>query len=370
MTRWIVLAVLVVVLATAATVAVQFMPVTLSAASGANSKFPVPAAPEVKGPKPKVVIEGEKTFEFGTLPQRTTGKHGWVVKNGGEGNLELWMISSTCSCTLAKFKDGKRTTVKPGESTEIVLEYETRENNGDYQKGAQIGTNDPDLPEFPLYVHGAVYPAIITVPSGTTVNFMTVPNEVDDHMQYIGLFSKDRPDLKILKVATSNDKAIQLTPEPMTEEECKNLKIEKGYRLPIHVKSILPLGVFKEEIVLTTDHPQEPELRLTVIGKMSGPVNLIPPQLSMHQAKGQSGDKGEVIVAVRQGRETQIRVEKAPAPLQCTVTAERKGRYKLTVTIPPGTPAQEIEGEIVLKTDHPKAETVHVPVDIWVQSAR
>ena len=49
------------------------------------------------------------------MPQRDSGKHTWMIKNEGEADLHLKMESSTCSCTLARFKDGKM--AEPGAKT-------------------------------------------------------------------------------------------------------------------------------------------------------------------------------------------------------------------------------------------------------------
>ena len=38
--------------------------------------------------------------------------------------------------------------------------------------------------------------------------------------------------------------------------------------------------------------------------------------------------------------------------------------------VPPGTRSGKIEGDIVLKTDNPKAEKVVVSVDIWILNGK
>ena len=47
-------------------------------------------------------------------------------------------------------------------------------------------------------------------------------------------------------------------------------------------------------------------------------------------------------------------------------TATLKGRYRMTVTVPRGTPPGLIDDEIILKTDHPKVPEIKVPVNIVV----
>jgi hypothetical protein len=367
MKRWIILAVLAVVFSTVGTVAVQYLG---ASPTSTGQVFPTLPPVKVTGPQPKAVLIGEQTHEFGTLPQRHTGKKAWTVKNEGKGDLKLHMIRSTCSCTLAKFKDGKDAVVKPGESTEIALEFETRDNNGEYKKGAEIGTNDPVLPSFSLYVHGKIVPALFFYP-GRAVALQSISTDKDDHIAHIGIYSKDRPDVKVLKATSSKPSEIIVSTEPMTSEECKGLKIEKGIKVTVNVKSTLPLGEFREDVVLTTDHPSEPEVHIPVTGKMSGPVNVLPERLQWRRVDGKAGAQQTMTISVRGGRETKIELEKAPKNLKVEIgpsNPPRKGQYQLTLIVPPGTPADDIEDEIVLKTDHAKAERVIVPVSIFIQS--
>ena len=63
----------------------------------------LPSSPT--GPQPKVEVPEPLTHEFGTMPQLTDGTHTWEFKNVGDADLELWMESSTCSCTVAKLKN-------------------------------------------------------------------------------------------------------------------------------------------------------------------------------------------------------------------------------------------------------------------------
>ena len=54
--------------------------------------------------EPKVEVPGPLLYEFGSMSQLSEGTHTWEFKNVGDADLELWMESSTCSCTIAKLK--------------------------------------------------------------------------------------------------------------------------------------------------------------------------------------------------------------------------------------------------------------------------
>ncbi len=139
-----------------------------------RAAYPVAAT---TGPQPKVEIDQDVSYRFGTMSQQTEGSHSWKITNKGEGDLELWLEGKTsCSCTIASLKDGKKAQVKPGESTTIDLEWNTKTFENDYSQTATIGTNDPSRPSFTLAVKGKVFPPVIVIPP-QMITFGTISNE-------------------------------------------------------------------------------------------------------------------------------------------------------------------------------------------------
>src|SRR5208337_4623146 len=193
------------------------------------------------GPQPRVEVEGALTHEFGELSTQKTTTRKWKVKNTGEGDLEIWLLGSTCTCTIPKLKgEGTREVVKPGDATEIELEWKTKDAIGEFSKGATIGTNDPNRPEFMLKVHGMVHSPIVVLPE---------PHE------------------GVLMVGDiSNDKVKEMS-----------------------------LAVFS---------PEQPKLQLVLAGTASGPISLMPSILRMVAVNGKEGASGQLILLVREGRPT------------------------------------------------------------------
>jgi hypothetical protein len=374
MMRWIVLVVLLVGLSAAGTVAVQLWH------SGDSDQPEVPHIPVAlaRGPRPRAVLDGNPVYEFGTLPQRTTGKHTWTVHNTGEADLELTMLSSTCSCTLAKFKNGSKAIVPPGKSDTIDLEFETRENNGEYLKGAEIGTNDPALESFSLRVKGMVYPAVITYPPEAVVNFGQITNESDDNLARIAVYSLDRPETKVVKITSANPnitgEVLELTPEELKTLPNQGQNVKRAMKVNLKVKAGMPLGLFREEAVIVTDHPKQPEVRVSLNGRMNGPIKAMPSNVMMHDVYTKAGAAGEIRVLVANRRPTKFKVVKKPEALDVEIVPsdadKQPGNYRLIVKVPPATSPQRFEGEIVLETDHPKAAEVIIPVSVWVLNAR
>jgi hypothetical protein len=369
MLRWIVLAAVVVVLAGVAAVVSEYAP-----NSESEPSFEVDAA---RGPKPKVEVPGALIHDFGAMSQLSEGTHSWEFHNIGEADLELWMESSTCSCTIAKLssKEGeekKKVVVKPKDSTKIDLQWQTKMFHDEYSKGATIGTNDPSRRAVSLVVKGKVYPPVIIYPNEMMV-FNGVSNE-DTHQSKIAVFSVDRPDLKIIKVTTTRPEFLVPQFKPLSPEDCKALKVKGGMQVIVEMKPGMPLGRFQDELVIETDHPLKSGVKLTIAGNTTGPISAIPDLVRMQSVSSNQGGSRDSMLLVRGERPTSFTVAYHPEKVKVEITPDdtptQKGRYKMSVIVPPGTAAGHIEDIIILKTDHPKAGEIKIPVNILISNAK
>jgi len=376
MIRWIILIVAVIVLA--GTVAFMTQNLTNSEAG------PVPAAVNEKlGPQPKVEIAGPPVHEFGSMSQFRKDSHTWEVKNVGEAELQLWLDHSTCSCTIAKLaaqdtasKDGTSTEkkivrVKPNESIPIKLEFETKNFQNTYEKGAWIGSNDPTKPLFSLFVKGTVYPPVMVYPP-EMITLNGISNEVAAHAT-IAVYSMDMPTMKITKLNTGRPALFVAKQAPLTKEDRQQLKVPAGgYRIDLEVKPGLPLGRFSDELVIETDHPLQKETKISIHGYTTGPISIIPEGVRMTGVSSKVGATHSLTLLVRGGRPTTFEVTHKPEILKITIAEDpaQKGKHRLTVAIPPGTPPTAIDNDmIVVKTDHPRATELKIPVKIVVTNS-
>ena len=366
MLRWVILSVVVVLLATAATLVAQYR-------NGSNPSWDLPAGNRAKteGPQPLAEVEGTHTHEFGPMSTQKTGTHKWVLKNKGQGDLQIWLAGSSCMCTIAKLKQGEKATLKPEESTDIEVEWKTKDAVGEFGKNVKIGTSDPSHPEIVLGVHGMVHPPIVILPQPQE-GVIPMGNLMSDETKdtSLAVFSPERPALKVTKLTTSKPDFIVAKVVPLTADQCKQLKTEGGNRVNIEIKPGMPLGSFREEVIFETDHPDQPKVTLTLVGSMAGPISVMPNSLRLVTVNGKQGGSGQVTLLVREGRATSFNVAHKPENIEVSIvpndTPTLKGRYKLTVTIPPGSTAGLIDDEIILKTDHPKVNQLKIPVNIVV----
>jgi hypothetical protein len=371
MIRWILLAVLVVAVSASVPIVLSALPST----EGGSTLHPATTKPT--GPVGKLAFEGDRVHDFGVLAQDGHGEKSWVVKNVGEGDLEILKGATSCRCTVANFKNNEsKIVLKPGESTELKITWHAKpDDNGPFAQEASIETNDPEQPKMSFRITGNVQPAISMQPPVPDFDFSTTPNDVKTPSR-LALSSADKPDFKITSVTTTNPEAIETAVHPLSDAEKKQLKYENGYRVDINLLPSKALGAFNEEVIINTDHPMRPSIRVVVRGNRVGPIALAPSSIRIHDATSSDGGSKTMILTVRDREEpTKIEVEQQPEKFQVTIepvdnkdNASKIHRYRLTATVPPGTTPGASAGVLLLKTDHPSAQQIKIPYDVAVLS--
>ena len=107
------------------------------------------------GPKPRILVS-EEEWDFGKVTQGAKPTHIFIVKNGGEGDLIIEGVKESCPCIEASIST---TLIKPGESAELKVTYDTTDYAGKDEKHLHIYSNDPQVPDkkINLYVEIEVF---------------------------------------------------------------------------------------------------------------------------------------------------------------------------------------------------------------------
>ncbi len=327
-----------------------------------------------EGPAPKVEVPDDLSFNFGTLPLEGKGSHTWEFKNVGLGTLEVWLEESTCSCTVAKLKEPgtgpkKKINVAPGETTPIEVSWEAH-RWGRFGHSATLGTNDPDRAVVVLTVFGLILAPVEVLPA-ESLSFPDISNE-EPHRTSLSVLSPDMAGMKLTRLTTSRPDLITAESRAMSADELKSRHVQSGYEVTVTIKPGLPLGRLVEEMVIVTDHPSRPTVKVAIAGNAVGPITAIPSRLQINRVASAKGGSKELALVVRGAKGTKFEVVSGPKALKVTIEPEtrpgRRGQYRLTATVPPGTPPGALYDPIVIKTDHPRAPELKIPVSIFVTS--
>jgi hypothetical protein len=324
---------------------------------------------------PKVVVVGPLTHEFGTIPQLTTGKWTWLVKDAGNRDLELW--KGTSSPNVRKiFKDDslskkdEKAILKPNETTEVELAWKAGRNTyGDFKRGFNLETNDPETPTVSLFVHGTIEPMIAVLP-GERINLNKLHDREPRNVR-AALYSPGRPNLKVEGIDGSEPDYFTAEASPMSPKDLQERGIGGGWNIDVRIKPGMPIGPVREEVVVYTDHPRRPEVVFVLFGSVIGSISAAPERLRMADVKTSEGGVGEVMLTTRERLPSNIHVVRKPEKLDVSVEpveqeADAGGRYRVKVAVPRETAPGYIDDEIVIETDLPEGRELRIPVNVLV----
>jgi hypothetical protein len=206
--------------------------------------------------------------------------------------------------------------LKPGESTRLTLRWTPR-HPGPFKSQARITTTDPDRPEVTFRVHGEALAAISTVPAAGAFRFPALA-EGETKRVSLTLTSHDRPDFRVLGVRSSRPELLEASFRPASPEGSPEGGAAGGYVVEVTFRSPAQVGPFREELVVTTDHPRKPELRVPVTGEREGPIVATPRRLRI-TSRPPGGGRAEAVLSVRGGEAVRFEVVDAPEGLDVAV---------------------------------------------------
>ncbi|MFA9391616.1 MAG: DUF1573 domain-containing protein [Prolixibacteraceae bacterium] len=102
--------------------------------------------------KAPVASFDEKVYDFGTINQGDKAAHNFKLTNKGKTDLILRNVKASCGCTAVKHAD----LVKPGETIEMAVEFNSRGKRSRQNKSITIITNDPKNATIQLRMMGNV----------------------------------------------------------------------------------------------------------------------------------------------------------------------------------------------------------------------
>jgi hypothetical protein len=343
-------------------------------------------APDPRSPPPTVSVP-EDAYDFGFMDSNATGQHEFILTNTGRGPLRIEQGSTSCKCTATVLEEGE---IPPGESGSVVVEWTAKGFSGDFEQTATILTNDPENPRVTLTVQGRITVAVRAVPSQLRFNGLAADESQSASVRLFGY----RPEpLEITGYEFGDEgtsEYFELTYRPLSSDELSEEPgATSGVLVDVTVKPGLPIGAFRQEILLKTKSQEAPTVKVPVQGTVTGEVLVIGKGWSEDRGVlywgsiGHEGAERTLLIRARHGDSQEVSyepVEIYPDLLQVTLgEASHLEGGKVTVTpltirVPEGSPAanhmgpkEEQFGRIVLETNSPEVPQLRILVRFAVQ---
>jgi hypothetical protein len=345
-----------------------------TAASGASDE-----------PQPRAVVD-ETEFDFGFLPNSSTDhRHSFVIKN--EGTAPLKLLRSDVSCNKCTFANLPAEPIPPGGSAAVQVRWNINLTDNVFRQHVDVHTNDREHPLLRLIITGKVVHPFAFEPKALVFSNLRVGESAEATAVLFAYFSDQ---LKVSEHAISNPDLAGYFDVELTELTPGELPkgVKSATKIHVTVKPGLPLGAFKQRILLKTNLEDGAEQELSVSGNISGPVSVVGKGwnqehgiLSIGQVKQSQGAKRNLTLVVRGKEFAGLALESAkvkPDLLKVTygkVNQVGDGATNLApieIEIPPGAPPvnhmgsdQGKPGEIIVRFNNAGLP----PVKLLVQFA-
>lgn len=344
------------------------------------------ASPTVEGKRPRVVLK-ETKHDFGVMASHKKGSYKFRISNGGDAALTLSKGATSCKCTIAELD---KTTLAPGESSEITLEWTGKDFSDKFQQTATINTNDPENSQLSLTVSGQIRTVFNAVPSELVFSNIAAGEPSRSTVRlYCYLYDKFN-----VTEAKFNDsrwlKFFEVKHRPLTAKELADNKEAKcGYQFEVTVKPGLPMGIFQQQLEVATDLPQIPPCEIAIRGSITSDISVVGPgwdeestSLSLGTITTDQDVEKTLKLFVRGSHREKVKfklLSKTPDLLVVEIGNPEKIGNSVTQTsvkirIPKGSPPadhlgseQGKLGRILLETNHPNAPQLQILVRFAIQ---
>lgn len=111
-----------------------------------------PMTSEELAQAPRLKIENP-VHDFGTIRQGESVTANFVITNNGKEELNIRQTRATCGCTASK---PEKSTLKPGESSNIKVTFNSTGRSGEQSKTIFVFSNDPTNPTQKMMIKAVI----------------------------------------------------------------------------------------------------------------------------------------------------------------------------------------------------------------------
>lgn len=199
---------------------------------------------------------GPAEHHFGKVFEGDIVQHTFSFRNAGTAPLIINRVRSSCGCTVPRLS---AEILAPGDTAEIAMIFDTARFRGQQVKTVYLYTNDPRREVIQLSMHGMVEQIIVAEPS--RIDYGVVKSGESAEIDVV-LSSRIQAPITL--------RNIRLTHPDMQAELSQNI-LQPGAPATLTLR-VLPSqdrGRLSGYVVIATDNPRLPEMRIAVFGMVS-----------------------------------------------------------------------------------------------------
>jgi hypothetical protein len=305
------------------------------------------AAP-VLAAAPQAVVD-KPVVDVGKVKKGEPIRQEFVIRNTGDAPLEITEVKPSCGCTVAEYD----AVIAPGGSGRVKVEIETDSFGGGLAKSVTVFTSDAANPRLDLVVKALIREPVVARPG--YVRFMTVQGQpVDPSVQTVS--STDGREIEVLSVSS---------PYRFVKATHRRDEAEAGrWRVELSLDREAPAGPLADYVVVRTDHPEQPEVRIAVSGLVR-PIIAVAPKVADF-GRRQVVEPQSKSLEVKNLGDSAVQLTEATsdvAGVEAVIEPVEEGRlYRIQLTLTDALPKGDFEGRLTIKTSSDRQPVVEVPL--------
>ena len=306
---------------------------------------------------PDLRVDGY-TWDFGSVLEGERAEHTFKCRNVGNADLVISKVDTSCGDCLLPVNGPQ--TIPAGGEGEIKAILNTANQRRGVIKELHVNCNDPITPVVQLAVTGYVRPAQLIF-SPRSLSFGN-PRCTETVSREVFVPSSEEDKIEVTSVSSSS-------PYVTAELSPSTHKDRPGYVITATLKPGAPIGEFKGNITISSNHPKQPKVEVPVTATIRGDIDLDRDSFFFGFVKKGSESKTALTISIVS--KDPLKIDKIDCPLRyvsVNVAPKTEGKeYVVTATLNPDAPLGTIKGEVTIHTNNPDQPEIKVPVYAYVE---
>lgn len=242
----------------------------------------------LRHPPPRLNLDAA-VHDFGAVEPGKVVQHVFLLQNTGGRPLVIEAVRSSCPCTDVRLSRGR---IPPGASAELHVGLRVARRNAATSARILVLSNDRKESPTVLVVKARTNPVLDVSPS--VVDFGRISHQ------------RDAPALVKLSLLAQHPDQVRVNVEDVLHPSPVQAFVDGREDQPLLVVSLArdaPVGPLTADIILTPAQERSPPLRLSVRGRVVGPVRADPPWLDFGVVNRSGRIAREVHISTQAPRE-------------------------------------------------------------------
>jgi hypothetical protein len=310
--------------------------------------------PKDEGPDLRLV---SYDLDIGSVYEGDKKGYSFRCRNAGSADLVISNVEASCSCIAPLVQSA---TVPPGGESEIKFLFDSTGERSGIAKTLYLSSNDPITPVVQLQIGGYVKSKTLRR-SPREVSFGDVRHS-SESVREVYVPSTEQESVRVLDVGCDS-------PYLSVSNAASADKQRPGTVIKVTLKPGAPVGQFKAQLLIATDHPFDPTVTVPIIATIKGNIDLSRDVFFLGIVKNGKESVSKVTVSTV-GKDA-LKITKIDNPLSYVsvdVKPKTEGKeYVLTATLKPDAPLGNIKGDITIHTNDPDQPEIKIPVYAYVE---